>query len=256
VASGGSCRGILDGDVFAIHLFSRLVGVLQPQCFGLGGNTVGHRPRHCCSMLRYVLLPRPLTAPIGFPTSCTCNGGAKHRVASVQRLKYFKPSCTTGNKSSKRLRARWHPTGEHCGALPQKVSQPALVTVPRHVRVDPSSRLRLAARAVDMALMIAVLTRHASPSFEATPGTRVPRARRSSAKRQHRHSLHSSMDPRDNDNDNGPLHSLAYEIFCRFDAFASSSSSPSFFFLLPEADLFTPFVGWLDSRVGKEEVGV
>jgi hypothetical protein len=58
------------------------------------------------------------------------------------------------------------------------------------------------------------------------------------------------------DNDSKSPHSLAYEIFCRFDAFPSSSSSPGFFFLLPEAVLLKPFVGWLDSRVGKDDVGV
>src|SRR5262245_52855834 len=53
-------------------------------------------------------------------------------------------------------------------------------------------------------------------------------------------------------------HSLAYVILLRLGGFPSaSSSSPIFFFLLPVAVLFAPFdVGWLDSRVGNEEVGV
>ena len=52
--------------------------------------------------------------------------------------------------------------------------------------------------------------------------------------------------------------SLPYVIFPRFAGFPSvSSSSGVFFFLLGRADLFTPFeVGWLDSRVGNDEVGV
>jgi hypothetical protein len=48
-----------------------------------------------------------------------------------------------------------------------------------------------------------------------------------------------------------------YEIFCRLLAFpSSSSSSTTFFFLLPPPALFRPFVGWLDSRVGKDDIGV
>ena len=51
-------------------------------------------------------------------------------------------------------------------------------------------------------------------------------------------------------------HSRPYEIFCRLIVFPSSpSSSTTFFFLLPPP-AFIPFVGWLDSRVGKDEVGV
>ena len=48
-------------------------------------------------------------------------------------------------------------------------------------------------------------------------------------------------------------HSRPYEIFCRFVLlFCSSSSSAAFFFFSPG---FVPFVGWLDSRVGNDEVG-
>jgi hypothetical protein len=52
--------------------------------------------------------------------------------------------------------------------------------------------------------------------------------------------------------------SLPYVIFPRFAGFPSSSSSGAFFFLLfTNEPLFAPFdVGWLDSRVGKEDVGV
>jgi len=51
------------------------------------------------------------------------------------------------------------------------------------------------------------------------------------------------------------FHSRPYEIFCRFVLLlSSSSSSATFFFLLPPG--LAPFVGWLDSRVGKDDVGV
>lgn len=52
-------------------------------------------------------------------------------------------------------------------------------------------------------------------------------------------------------------HSRPYEIFCRLASLpSSSSSSTTFFFLLPPPALSVPLVGWLDSRVGNDEVGV
>lgn len=45
-------------------------------------------------------------------------------------------------------------------------------------------------------------------------------------------------------------------ILCRLADLESSSSSGAFFFLLPPFLLAPLDVGWLDSRVGKEDVGV
>lgn len=51
------------------------------------------------------------------------------------------------------------------------------------------------------------------------------------------------------------LHSLPYEILFLFtDGPSVSSSSPAFFFLLPGLAPFA--VGWLDSRVGNDDIGV